>query len=299
MNKNACAPGMYDDANNTCFSLEQLVELAGAYNRYITKMSLSPKNMSKNNRTAIKSITIKKDKKYLLNELRNRFESVCHGSDVCMTKQMFMNEIVHKEYIIESALRPEGPGKRKEWLVTRDITAILDQYESIYPNFKFIGTVPSDCSILDYCPLFNFDFQSKLDEGITRLGIVFNHDTHDEDGSHWVSMFIDLKKKELYFCDSAGGNPVGKINQVIKDFKKWAGPNSVYKKNIKKYQKDKSECGVYSCNFIIRLLGGESFEDVVNNPLRFEEINSCRNKYFSNTPLGKNTKPNKLCDPKF
>ncbi len=36
-------------------------------------------------------------------------------------------------------------------------------------------------------------------------------------------------------------------------------------------------------------------EDIINNPLTFEQINSCRNVYFSNNPS--KFKPHVLCDP--
>ena len=65
--------------------------------------------------------------------------------------------------------------------------------------------------------------------------------------------------------------------------------------NKNKYQRDKSECGVYSCNFIIRSLAGESFEEATNKFLDFKNINSCRNAYFSNRPS--KYEPHELCDP--
>ena len=37
---------------------------------------------------------------------------------------------------------------------------------------------------------------------IFQIGIVFNLDKHDQEGSHWVSMFIDLKRDGIYYFDS-------------------------------------------------------------------------------------------------
>jgi hypothetical protein len=48
------------------------------------------------------------------------------------------------------------------------------------------------------------------------------------------------------------------------------------------HQFKNSECGVYSMNFIIRLLGGETFDEIVNNITNDDKMNSCRNTYFRN-----------------
>jgi hypothetical protein len=48
------------------------------------------------------------------------------------------------------------------------------------------------------------------------------------------------------------------------------------------HQFNNSECGVYSINFIIRLVGGESFDSVINNITKDEEMNANRKIYFRN-----------------
>lgn len=114
-------------------------------------------------------------------------------------------------------------------------------------------------------------------------------------------MFINIPKGEIYFCDSFGKDPIGNIKTIIKRFmdyyQKKFGKSASYKYNKKSYQKDRSECGIYSSNFIIRLLSGENFDDIIKNPLDFKEINACRNVYFSNK-ASKYT-PTKKCDPAF
>ncbi|AEQ33438.1 thiol protease [Acanthamoeba polyphaga mimivirus] len=295
-----CAPNRkYDSGNKTCFTLEQLVEMAGAYNRHITKEKLKP-NMNNLYTNAI-LIPIKQDKTFLLKELKKRFETVCKNDDICLTQQAFMNEIVDemRDEISEYTFRTNGPNNSKEWLSTKNIDEIMKQYEKKYPNFKFLGAVPLNCDEISFCSLFNIDFNQYFEQGINYLGIIFNHDRLGEPGSHWVSMFIDINNGKLYFCDSAGKPPIGNIHTIIKKFtdfyKRKTGKNIIYKYNNRSYQKDNSECGVYSCNFIIRKLSGESFENIINNPLTFPEINSCRNVYFRN----KSSKYNihDKCDP--
>jgi hypothetical protein len=302
MENNICAPNKYDATNQTCFTLNQLLELAGAYNRFVAKKILHPKPNKQ--LPKLKLINIKPEKKYLLNELHDRFLNVCDHNELCWTKQEFMNEIVSKEYRddIVGSLRPEGPTKPNEWLSTADIDQIMEQYEKVYPDFKFLGAVPSDCDKWKFCSLHHtkLNFDQLLKDKIKRLGIVFNHDVHGEPGSHWVAMYINIPKGQIFYCDSTGKEPIGRIKDVIGGFgdyykNKW-GKKIDYQINLNAYQTDSSECGIYSCNFLIRLLNGETFEHIISRPLKFDEINSCRNVYFSNRPI-KKKKGNKLCDP--
>lgn len=296
---NICAPKKYDKNNNTCFTTQQLVEMAKAYNRFITNQRMAPnRNNNFNNAELIK---IKSDKKYLLENLRNRFNNICSGDEICITKQDFMNNIVAeiREEINNDTFRPNGPEKATEWLSTTDIDRIMAQYETAYPDFKFMGAVPLDCNEHSFCSLYKINFAEYAKNGVNKMGIIFNHDRHGEPGSHWVALFINLKNGDIFYCDSMGKEPIGNIHHIIKSFinyhKKTTGREANYQQNNIAYQKDNSECGVYSCNFIIRNLAGEKFQDIVNNPLTFQQINSCRNVYFNNNPSKFHADP--LCDP--
>ncbi len=103
----------------------------------------------------------------------------------------------------------------------------------------------------------------------------------------------------FFYCDSAGDPPNKYINKCIKlfrtFFKNKYNKDINYRYNNKEYQQDKTECGIYSCNFLIRILSGEKFDDIISNPLGFKEINSCRNAYFINKPT--KSKINDKCDP--
>jgi len=296
---NTCAPGKYDKTNKTCFSLEQLIAMAKAYNRYNSTVRLSPKSNVNINDSAL--IEVKKNKAYLLQELYKRFDTVCGNDEFCLTQQEFMNELVKEMFndITLNTFRPIGPDDHKEWLSTQNINEIMQQYEQIYPDFKFLGAVPLDCNELSYCSLHKLNFNEYLKKNIKQLGIIFNHDKHGQHGSHWVALYINISNGHIYFCDSMGNEPIDNINKIINDFKnfyeKKTGKLPIYKINTKSYQKDGSECGVYACNFLIRLLAGEKFDNIVNNYLTFTQINSCRNVYFNNKPS--KYPPYKTCDP--
>ena len=50
--------------------------------------------------------------------------------------------------------------------------------------------------------------------------------------------------------------------------------------NTIEHQKKDSECGVYSLNYIISRLHGRTFEDITENIVRDNIMNSNRQKYF-------------------
>ena len=296
---NICAPHKYDPNNKTCFTIEQLLEMANAYNRYLVKNNFSPQK----NHINANLIKIKKDKSYLLKELLSRFKNICQDDQVCLTKQSFMNEIVkemHDEFS-NHTFRPVGPADPTQWLGTSDIDYILKQYEKIHPQFLFLGAVPLDCNDYSFCQLHQLDFDEIQNNGKKYVGIIFNHDKYGQPGSHWVALYIDFLKGEINYADSTGKEPVGNIKTIIQDFndyfQKKYHKKPLYTYNNIKYQKDNSECGIYSINFIIRRLSGEKFESVIKNSLSFKEINSCRNVYFRNMPSSH--KPVSLCDPKI
>lgn len=299
MHANICAPKKYDPNNKSCFTLNQLIEMANAYNRYVFKTILKPSNIQTFNNIDI--IKIKTDKPYLLLELKSRFKKVCNNDEICLTHQAFMNEIVKemKNDIENNTFRPTGPHEPDAWLSTNDINNIMTQYETIYPNFKFFGAVPLDCNELNFCTLYNLNFDVHLKQKMNNLGIIFNLDKSGSPGSHWVALFIDLLNGEIYFCDSNGKPPIDNISEIINVFIKYhknkTNKRAIYKYNNISYQTDNSECGIYSCNFIIRKLAGDDFDNIINNPLTFREINSCRNVYFKNNPS--KYSPHHQCDP--
>jgi len=295
--KNNCKNGPYDSQNNTCFTTEQLLEMAKAYNRHISKNNLHPDRINGTN--IYLYIKIDGDKKYLLDTLRDRFKTQCsNGDDQCLTQQEFMKDIVREMYtdISNEIYRPSGPKGSTTWLSTSDIDGIMNAYQNKYHDFKFLGAVPLDCDEYAFCSLFSIDFS---DANIKQYGVIFNLDRHGQPGSHWVALYINSETGEVCFCDSMGNKPMGNILNVIDKFSKYykdkTGKNITLKTNSNRYQTDGSECGVYSCNFLIRKLSGESFDDIVSHSLNFSGINSCRNVYFNNHPS--KFEPNELCDP--
>ena len=204
--------------------------------------------------------------------------------------------------IANETFRPLGPDGKRKWLSTSDIDRVLLQYEIKYPEFKFFGAVPYDFDKLPQLEIYNIDFNNLVKKKQTKIGMVINLDTHDMEGSHWVALYADLLKNQIYFFDSFAQKP-GK--RLTKTFRKLL--NFMYNKtnntnitltnymcdiikckqyNIRynkiQHQFKNSECGVYSINFIIRLLNGETFDEIVNDIMKDDSMNSCRSVYFRN-----------------
>jgi hypothetical protein len=52
-----------------------------------------------------------------------------------------------------------------------------------------------------------------IKKGIRKVGFTINLDNHNESGSHWVSMFLDLDDKIIFYFDSAN-NPLARDKDV-------------------------------------------------------------------------------------
>lgn len=296
-----CAPSKnYTDGS--CFSLESLKKIAQKANELDA------------------NITVDNDKKKLVEQLTQFFSSKnsCK-SQTCWLRTELVKSI-NDEDIEENTFRPYGPKKKYEWLSTTHINDVVNQYQEKYDDFQFLGALPNDFEELPFLGLSNINFDEYIKNGKTKFGMVINLDSHNQSGSHWVALYFDLENYKLYFFDSVGKKPgkrIRKFNNKIVNYmyKKKAGKNlqvdkaiglinsvqdeskrNKYYKTLKdklkgidirynpvQHQKANSECGVYSINFILRLIKGEQFDDIVKNITDDEEMNKCRKVYFRNT----------------
>lgn len=282
--------------NGSCFEYDSLVKIAKAYNEKYDD-----------------DIKISKDKEELVKEIDNKLEKEC-DDQVCWLKQSFTREILDDS--MKNTFRPKGPTQKNGWLSTVNIDDVMNQYHEKYPNFMYLGTVPSDFERLPILGFDKLDYDSLLKKGKYKLGMVINLDEHNQSGSHWVALFINLKDNQIYFFDSYGKKPIKNIKKYIDKmtrylYKKEFGNEMPLKYletaldkfnklspkvqealkridlryNKIQHQKAYSECGVYSINFILRLLKGDSFEYITENPIRDREMEECRETYFNNYKL--------------
>lgn len=275
-----CAPHL-EFKDGSCIPLNILVNMADAYNKY--------NNRQKNNNQIklnpeLENSTPNEYKRYLLNEFNDRFS----GNQ----KQWINNKYIElmnqelKEELENNVFRPDGPQGRFEWLSTLDINAVLSQYENKYKDFKFLGAVPIDFMNLKYLPFKTLKFEELENEGYTKIGVIFNTDKSYESGQHWISLFTDLGNGRIYFSDSVGDNPPHEVEQYMGIIKQYLQSKNIsnidMQYNKTPHQKGSTECGVYSINFILRLLKGKSFEHITRKRLTDDKINKCRLRYFGN-----------------
>ena len=164
----------------------------------------------------------------IIQELSERLK--CNKED-CWLNQLPESE---RKFVDEKIFAPDQPQSWKknptEWLSNHDIMDVLHQYEDTYPEFKFIGPTPIDfdtvlpnqngkCVWEDLC---HFNLSKTIQNGVNKVGVIFNLDKHDESGSHWVSLFLDIPNRILFYFDSAG-NPTppeitNLVNRIQKEF---------------------------------------------------------------------------------
>jgi len=298
-----CAPSKeYKDGS--CLPVSSLVELAKGWNNFVEKNKkpdLKPINIDSPDYT----LNTSKFKLYLIEQFNEKFKNICNDQ-LCWIKQEFTKYVDKKTFddIQNNTWKPRGPTAmnkttKNKWLNTIDINAEMIQYESKYLDFKFLGAVPLDFNDLkldiDDKIVKGFsgvDYNKYYDNGKYKFGAIINLDRSGEPGSHWVGLFFDIKNNQIYFSDSTGHEP----DEEIRKFMRFMANYCLTKNKIKKnelvvnhnkteHQRGNSECGVYSINFILRLLKGETFEQITTKRLDDAEVQKCRDVYFIDEKL--------------
>jgi len=277
LNKYMCAPGKKYE-NNSCFTIDELIKIVAEYNNRNEDKIIVSDDMKHNKKNLLRKINEVMMKKYK-----------CKNND---QKCWIDTKIIKDDNITKYTLRPKGPDKKTEWLSTSDINSVMKQYEKQYPDFKFYEAVPYDFEEIPELEIYNINFNNLKKNNINKIGMVINLDTHNKSGSHWVALYSDLKENKLYYFDSIGKNPgkrVRKFNKkILKYMQQHCGNDTALvdvRYNKIQHQFKNSECGVYSMNFIIRLLNNESFDHIVNNITKDDKMNDCRNAYFINNNM--------------
>lgn len=272
-----CAPSRQFE-NGSCIPLYLLVEMAKAYNDFYSGDSQKkPIKLSSN----LELLKPDKYKQYLVKEFKNRLSDVCENQQ-CWLKQEFVSRL--KKELKFNIFRPKGPQGAFTWLNTSNIERVMSQYHEKYKNFMFMGAVPIDFDDLPIYNIKNLNYDQLISDEKHKLGFIFNLDEHYKSGSHWVSLYTDLKKGQIYFFDSYGIQPENRIAILMRriaDYLKTKGIKPTLDYNKLRHQYKSSNCGDYSMAFILRMARGDPFEDINNNRVSDESIAKCRKYYFS------------------
>ena len=298
--EDVCAPGV-NFLGGSCITIDLLEDMINVYNfKHQDKIDISYLAKLKK----LNPITYKKRIVEIVKERMSQYK--CDTQTCWLTLPFFkqLSDPQKTRKLHKHTFKPIGPRNTVEWLNTFNINEVFAQYEIIYPDFKFMGAQPRDFDKVKSTGIRDLDYDKLIRSGIFRLGFIFNLDEHDESGSHWVALFADLLRGQIYFIDSVGEEPAKEFRVLmnrIKDFcetnkRKFfcqnnrniticnnLGNNSDtvdMRHNTKQHQHGSTECGVYSISFILRLLDGETFDEIVGNKISDEEIKLCRASYF-------------------
>jgi len=223
-------------------------------------------------------------------ELKRRLKTC--GKEDCWLKEIDDENIRNK--LDEFIFAPDHPDDWKqnpdEWLSNFDIHDVLKQYMKRYKNFYSpppspidFDTKPNDmfgqCVSNELC---TFSLEKHMKNGKTKFGIVINISPHTSSGSHWVSLYIDLDDKFIFYMDSAGNKIPKQINSFVEKIVNQGLALSVpiklhyYENCPLEHQMGSSECGMFSLFFIITMLSNKAEGKIFSN--YFDKINFFKNK---------------------
>ena len=276
-----CSPKDKNEINDfTCYTDKSLYKLRDLWN-----VRHPDKKINTNNTKEIHELLTK----YL--------SSVCN-KESCWLKQK--SQFGKMSSDMSESFAPESPKEWKknpnEWLTSVDITNVMKQYEKAYKCFDFIGPSPIDFDtkkIYGECvweELCNFSLAEQIKKGKTKIGMIFNTDPHDKPGQHWISMFINIKKKNIFFFDSTGDAPPKEIVSFVKRVEE-QGRKMNPKINFKfdtnegiEHQYGNTECGIYSLFFIVHMLEDKVTDHYIKTHiLKDEYMQKFRKVYFNDS----------------
>tara|TARA_Y100000782_G_scaffold115602_2_gene161354 strand:+ start:12856 stop:13773 length:918 start_codon:yes stop_codon:yes gene_type:complete len=270
-----CAPDTNRKHKFSCFNTNKLMLIRNAWNA----------------RHPDCKITID-DPKKIWNKLKTYMGATCNN-EMCWLKQQFVKNNLDSN-LFHNTFAPKSPNIWKknpnEWLDSLNILSVIKQYEKAYECFDFIGPSPIDydthydngeCVWKELC---EFELKEFIKNKKTKIGVIFNLDPHYKSGSHWVSLFINIKKQEIYYFDSNGIPPPKQIDKLMDTIIEQASDIGLkFKKmiNNKQHQYSDTECGMYSLYFIINMLKGKNFQTFIKTRVPDSKMVEFRNIYFN------------------
>ena len=282
-----CSPAPSNDpaaSTDTCYSNATLTKLKSVWNA----------------RHPDEKITTN-DPTEIWDFLRRQMSRVCKNEACWLRKLLITEENGKYRDILDFTFAPRAPKewikKPNTWLTSVDIENVMKQYEHAYPSFMFLGPTPIDfdkklsageCVWNDLC---NFNIGNMIKRGKRHFGIIFNTDPHYKSGSHWISMFVDVKRNFIFFFDSTSDDIPKEVqalaDRIIKDARALS-PSIVLTLTVNKkdHQYKNTECGMYSLFMIVSLLTNQMTpDDFAKKRIPDQQMEQFRKKYFNSPEL--------------
>lgn len=211
------------------------------------------------------------------------WEALKSKMNMCRNEECWLSELAEpqvKARLEKYAFSPKSPrswnNDPNEWLTNHDINNVLTQYEYKFDTFEFIGPSFIDfntktnngCVDNEVCML---NIQEQIDNKKDKIGIIFNLDRHNQSGSHWVSLFIDIKDKFIFYFDSVGTKIPSQIYKLVQNIQEQGKRLEIpihfrFEQNHPfEHQETNTECGMYSLFFIITLLTNKVYKKPFKN----------------------------------
>ena len=206
------------------------------------------------------------------------------GEEHCLLDKASLGE-EEKKQLRKDYLRPKRPkswdADPDMWLDNYNILHVMKQYEEAFPWFRFKGVFPIDFSAPDpyiktgeqkclYNELCHIDLKAEYAAGVRGIGVVFNLDPHFKGGSHWVALYVNLKKIAkpiVSYFDSYGYKTPPMVARLMRTFKLQI-PSCELGFNARRFQYGNSECGMFSMYFIICMLRGITFKEFCKDSVK-------------------------------
>ena len=262
--------------DGTCYSAKTLLQLREMYNQKFPGRPIQST-----------------DPHEIYAALRRSFAGKCHR-ETCFVKMLSSDRHVRGKMLEEFA--PPAPSEWADnpqaWLSSDDLQRAGRQMQNAHPEFLFLGPSPSDYDFMlsktecVWPELCKFQLADAIRDGKTKIGCVFNIDTHELDGSHWTALYIDVKKRSIFYFDSTG-DPIPKnILRFVKTVQKQAAalgtPYSFDSNAGVEHQFGDTECGIYSIYFLRSLLTGKmTGGHLKSHVIRDREMQKFRGVYFN------------------
>jgi hypothetical protein len=286
--KNQCSPHNYQGDSISCYSRDNLIEIAKIYNQ------------THNNKIPIRSSDTKRT---LWNNIQQSLRQACGDDETCWLRQPFLARS-KLGVSLEDFFKPPAPLGPYQWLSTKQIASVMKQHEKKHSYFKFFGPFPIDFMDVDYREAIQFRNPKTIQNPSNEIiGVIFNMDPSDMAGSHWVALVINKRRGSISYFDSYGDKVqfpnIARLSYTDSHGRTPRDPSQIpmppqiqqfiaeinqelrfrVKVNTIQHQYANSECGVYSMHFILKSLK-HPFEKIAQDILLDEEVNRYRDVFF-------------------